>query len=167
MKIIVSTWFDTITSESAEHGSYESTGNNYIDNEFTDLNDAVEFALKGLNCLENDSDLEEFLANPTGTVVLNSANPVQDYHTGDEDMYSASITIVPTKVLIKNLNQFGTIAIQGVHQVLQDEWDIENARYNANRDGYDLIIFYVKYYAGWMNDFDFRRLVSSARELAV
>lgn len=92
-KITVSTWFDTITDESATNGDYESTGNDYIDNEFTDLNEAVEHALSTLNCLENDDELEQWLKSPTGTIVLYSAGPVQCYKTGDEDMFSASITV--------------------------------------------------------------------------
>lgn len=71
------------------------------------------------------------------------------------------------QVLIKNLNQFGTIGIQGVHQVLQDERDIENATHNAERDGYNRIIFYVSYHAGWMTDFDFRKLVRDAKNCFV
>lgn len=69
------------------------------------------------------------------------------------------------RVLIKNIKNFGTYNLQGIHQILETEGGIENARYNAERDGFDRIIFYVTYHEGWMFNFDFRNLVHNALEL--
>lgn len=68
------------------------------------------------------------------------------------------------QVIIRNIKQFGTINIQGVHQVVDDEGDIENAVYNAERDGFNRIIFYFSYPPNWMRDHDFRCLVQAARD---
>jgi hypothetical protein len=70
------------------------------------------------------------------------------------------------QVLIKNVKDFGTVNCIGVHQVLSDERDIENAYYNADRGGFNRIVFYVSYSSNWMFDSDFRSLVKQAREVS-
>lgn len=67
------------------------------------------------------------------------------------------------KIIIKNIKEFGTVASIGVHQVLETERDIENAYYNANRDNFPTIFFYVSYPTNWMQDVDFRRLINEAK----
>jgi len=69
-------------------------------------------------------------------------------------------------ITIKNIKDFGTINIQGVHQIVESERDIDNAVYNAERDGFNQIIFYMSYPANWMTDFDFRQLVRAAKNCA-
>lgn len=66
------------------------------------------------------------------------------------------------QVLIKNVKDFGTCNLQGTHQVIEDERDIENAAHNADRDQFDRIIFYVSYPPNWMTNHDFRSLVRAA-----
>lgn len=68
------------------------------------------------------------------------------------------------QVLIKNVKQFGTVAIQGVHQVVDHERDIDRAIDEANHHGFNRVIFYFHYHSNWMVDTDFRVLVKKARE---
>lgn len=70
----------------------------------------------------------------------------------------------PVKVIFKSVKDFGRFAVQGVHQVLEGERDIENALYNVDRDGFHTVVFYVSYHSGWMTDTDFRGLISDARD---
>lgn len=69
------------------------------------------------------------------------------------------------KVFIKNINDFGTVGIQGVHQVVESEGDIDAAVERAEKDGFKNIFFYFIYPSNWMNDMDFRSLVSTARSI--
>jgi len=93
VKFKVTTWYDTITTESAEVGDYDSNGNGMREQTLDTLEDAIRVAIDSLNCLENESDLEEFRSRPEGSVVLYSADAVVDYVTGDNDMYTACIEV--------------------------------------------------------------------------
>lgn len=66
------------------------------------------------------------------------------------------------KIIIKNIKNYGTIGSDGIHQILNDEADIENALHDAERNEFNRIFFYVTYHEGWMTNADFRWLISSA-----
>ena len=67
------------------------------------------------------------------------------------------------RILIKNAKDFGTYNLQGIHQIVESEDDIQNALQAADRDNFNRIIFYVYYPTNWMTDYDFRALVRSCR----
>lgn len=97
MKIYkVSTWYDTISTESAEHGEYESTGNEYLENTWDTFEDAVKAALAHVNGLDNAKDFAEFEKKKSGDVVLYSSDASTDYSSGDEYYYTACIKVIET-----------------------------------------------------------------------
>jgi hydroxyacyl-ACP dehydratase HTD2-like protein with hotdog domain len=70
------------------------------------------------------------------------------------------------RVFIKNIWDFGSVEFirqVGVHQVLECDQDIDNAYRTAERSGFEIIVFYVKYPKNWMSNQDFRNLVKMAR----
>lgn len=67
------------------------------------------------------------------------------------------------KILIRNVKDFGTVAVYGVHQVVESERDIEDAVETAERDNFPCIVFYFRYFQGWMRDSEFRQLVDEAK----
>lgn len=97
MKFKVKTWYDTITSESAQNSDYASLGNDMREREYDDLDDAVNAALEYLNGLNNEQDLLEFRERLHDHVVLYSSDPVTDYTTGDADMHTACIEVIHAK----------------------------------------------------------------------
>lgn len=46
-------------------------------------------------------------------------------------------------VYLRPLDQFGKVHCVAVHQVCEDMSDLENALYNADRDGFQVIYLYV------------------------
>lgn len=77
----VNHWYNTVSPESAEHGEYESTGNDCRDWEYSveELGDAVRDFLSLYR--EQFWDCRHVEVNE----VLYAADPVTDYHTGYED----------------------------------------------------------------------------------
>lgn len=51
------------------------------------------------------------------------------------------------QVNIRCWDEFGTIGTQGVHQLVETGVDLDNAIYNADRDGYEVIWLYVANYS--------------------
>jgi hypothetical protein len=48
--------------------------------------------------------------------------------------------------IIKDVSDFGNVGLQGIHQVIENDRDIQNILYNAERDGFDRAFVYIK---GW------------------
>lgn len=78
--IKVSHWYDTVSPESAEHGDYESTGNDWRDWEYKvdELGDAVRDFLNLYREQYWDSEVRV-------NEVLYAADSETDYRTGFED----------------------------------------------------------------------------------
>lgn len=89
--IVVCTWYDTITPESAEHGDCESTGNDERSFRFSsdEIDDAVaQFVYEfEQNCWDESNDYR------VGDVLYAADNEV-DYHTGAEDSHRLTISVV-------------------------------------------------------------------------
>ncbi len=104
--IAIVTWYDEVSPESAAEGEYESTGNDYISENFGahELDDALtEFK----HLLEQNSwDTSDIKVNE----VLYAADPEIDYKTGHE--YSARLTI--------NIND---PELRKKAQAIIDSWD--------------------------------------------
>jgi hypothetical protein len=90
--IRVSTWYDTVSSESAENGDYESTGNDWRTYEFPvtaeGITEAAELFIsyaKDLYCGV------PYLADHCSDVIYGESE--QDYHTGFEDTRCTSIDV--------------------------------------------------------------------------
>ncbi len=47
-------------------------------------------------------------------------------------------------VIIKDVTDFGNVGLQGIHQVLESDRDVENILYNVDRDGFDRVFAYVR-----------------------
>jgi hypothetical protein len=63
------------------------------------------------------------------------------------------------QVLYKELADWGTVYLQGVHRILERERDVEDAFATAERDGFTRIIFYVPETADLGELADLKRII--------
>lgn len=53
------------------------------------------------------------------------------------------------KIHFKHYNDFGTVNAVGVHQQVDEVRDVDNALYNAERDGFEAVYLYVYLPSAW------------------
>lgn len=46
-------------------------------------------------------------------------------------------------VILKDTSDFGTVGLQGIHHVLENDRDIDNVLHSIDRDGFDRVFAYV------------------------
>lgn len=68
------------------------------------------------------------------------------------------------QVLIKDISEFGSINLIGVHKMVDGLRSVEDAIAVAKRDQFPRIIFYIRHWYGCEFDTDFQRLVKTLQE---
>lgn len=66
-------------------------------------------------------------------------------------------------VVIKDVSEFGSVGLHGIHQIVEDEQDVNNIIYNVERDGFDRVFVYIRGLDS--GEFDVPELIDLLRSL--
>lgn len=90
-KYKISMWYDTVTPESAEHGDFESCGNDWQEYLCDSLEDAEREARDHVGAADSLSELLSLKLGKTNRAMLYPADAQIDYTTGNRDYPTACI----------------------------------------------------------------------------